>query len=65
MAGQQNPVTVMFWLVELVLRLLWASTDGLVRFDAAMVAVVVKVVGLWRLVQLVSTRFGCLGSGRR
>ena len=46
----------MLWLVDLLVRLLWASTDGLVRFDAAMVAVVLKVVGVWRLGQLVSTR---------
>jgi len=56
---------VMLWMVDLVVRLLCASTDGLVRFDAAMVAVVLKVVGVWRLGQLVSTRFGCLGSPRR
>ena len=55
----------MLWLAELLARLLWASTDGLVRFDAAMVAVVLKVVGVWRPGQLVSTRCGGRGSPRR
>ena len=55
----------MLWLVELLVRLLWASTDGLVRFDAAMVAVVLKVVGVWRLGQRLSTWGGGRGSPRR
>ena len=53
--------TVMRWLVDLLVRLLWASTDGLVRFDAAMVAGVLKGVGVWRLGQLVSNGGGVLG----
>ena len=36
----------MLWLVDLLVRLLGASTDGLVRFDAAMVAVVLKGQGV-------------------
>jgi hypothetical protein len=55
----------MLWLVDLLVRLLWASTDGLVRFDAAMVAVVLKGVGVWRLGQRVSTRGGGRKSPRR
>ena len=47
----------MLWLAELVYRLVWTSTDGVVRFQLAMVAVVVQVVGAWRHVEWVARRW--------
>ena len=43
----------MLWLAELVSRLVWTSTEGVVRFEAAMVVVALKVVGVGHLVRWV------------
>jgi hypothetical protein len=49
-------VTTMLWLAELVVQLLWTSTEGVVRFQAAMIAVGLKVIVVWRAIRWVSGR---------
>ena len=44
----------LLWLADVVLRVIWTATEDVVRFDAAMLAVVVQGVGLWRLVRWVA-----------
>ena len=44
----------MMWFAELLSCLLWTSTEGVLRFDIAMITVVLNVRTVWRLVECVS-----------
>ena len=46
----------MLWLGELLIHVIWTSTEGVVRFQAAMIAVGLNVVVVWRVIQRVLGR---------
>jgi hypothetical protein len=56
LAPAYQALTTMLWLAELLVHSMWTATEGVVRFQAAMIAVGLNVVVVWRVIQRVLSR---------